>query len=447
LLIDLYLIDFSSMISNNIHTCILTLLSFSLIQAQPIEFPLRHRGSPSRYGAVAIQNLETVYMAELLVGTPPQIINITVDTGSSDTWVVAASDPYCGDPASENCAWGIYNQSQSSTYEVLNHNFNITYADHSGAYGVYASESVTLGDFHLSNYTLGVAFNSTMVYGYLGLGMESIEATELFVTPPYEYTNFLPALKDQGYIDRRAFSLYLNGPDDDCGNILFGAVDHAKYEGPLFTLPIVNNQPTEFAVAREYTVQLNEISLSNGDVLQSVAQPFLLDSGYTLTALWEDVFIFAINELFQASYNEKFGYYVRDCNFHSDLSLVFTFPGGYTIEVPLTDFVLPLEGDICLVALMPTLDAGESVAGDPVLRRMYAVYDQESWTISLGQAKLNESDCSISILPSLNSSVPPATAPVTPLSRTLSAIVTPAGSTTVASITTATSSSGNSCPA
>lgn len=410
------------------------LLCYSFVLGQRIEFPIKGYGNPS-YGnqlyphksvsPVTIQNLETVYMTEILVGTPPQVINITVDTGSSDTWVVSASDSVCGDPVNTNCEWGVFNQSLSSTYKVLNHNFNITYADYSSVYGVYASESVTLGDFHLTDYTLGVALNSTMVYGYLGLGMESIEATELFITPPYKYTNFLPALKNQGYIDRRAFSLYLNGPDGVYGSILFGGIDHAKYKKPLFTLPIVNNEPNKFATAREYTVQLNGISLSNGTVLQSVAQPFLLDSGYTLTAVWEDVFNYAIKDLFQASYDDNWGYYVRTCDFESNLSLIFTFPGDYTIEVPLSDFVLPLENNLCMIALMPTVDPGQTVAGDPVLRRIYAVFDQEEWTISLAQAKLNVTESCISMFCELKSTVPPATDTVTPLSRTLSAIISP----------------------
>lgn len=126
------------------------------------------------------------------------------------------------------------------------------------------------------------------------------------------------------------------------------------------------------------SIQLLE---SDGSVLQSEAQPFLLDSGYSFTVLFPEVYSYVI-DFFQAGYSEDVALYIRNCTFDSDLSMTVIFPGGCTIEVPLADSLLPIGGKICVVGLISTIDAGQSVARDPVLRRVHVVYDQESWAIS-----------------------------------------------------------------
>lgn len=89
-------------------------------------------------------------MAKVQVGTPPQSVLLTVDTGSSDTWVIDSTDPFCGDTDENDCIdwdYGMFNHSKSCTYKLLNYAFNITYSDLSFGYGVYASESVSIAGF------------------------------------------------------------------------------------------------------------------------------------------------------------------------------------------------------------------------------------------------------------------------------------------------------------
>jgi hypothetical protein len=39
------------------------------------------------------------YIAQVSVGTPPQNINLAIDTGSSDVWVIASTADLCTEPA------------------------------------------------------------------------------------------------------------------------------------------------------------------------------------------------------------------------------------------------------------------------------------------------------------------------------------------------------------
>ena len=111
---------------------------------------------------------------------------------------------------------------------------------------------------------------------YLGVGLPSIEG-RLPTTP---YPNLPVALKNAGAINTAAFSLYLNGSGAQIGQLLFGGVNRAKYQGPLATFDIPVNPDVGFADA--YLVPITAISLSlNGSTTQLDFEPQYgdLDSG------------------------------------------------------------------------------------------------------------------------------------------------------------------------
>ena len=70
----------------------------------------------------------------------------------------------------------------------------------------------------------------------------------------------------QGDINGYGYSLYLNNLSDQLGTLLFGGVDHDKYQGTLGVVPIINifqeiSQPIQFNVAlSSISVQIHKES-------------------------------------------------------------------------------------------------------------------------------------------------------------------------------------------
>lgn len=83
-------------------------------------------------------------------------MRLVLDTGSSDLWCNAADSTLCssfGDPCSTS---GSYDHGSSSTYEHVSFDFNITYADGSGAAGEYVTDTIHIGGIKIEDFQFGV---------------------------------------------------------------------------------------------------------------------------------------------------------------------------------------------------------------------------------------------------------------------------------------------------
>lgn len=84
---------------------------------------------------------------------------MVLDTGSSDLWCNAPSSTLC----SQNNACsssGTYDSSSSSTYSYVSSDFNITYADTSGASGDYVTDTLHIGNVAITDFQFGVGYSS-----------------------------------------------------------------------------------------------------------------------------------------------------------------------------------------------------------------------------------------------------------------------------------------------
>jgi hypothetical protein len=68
-----------------------------------------------------------------------------IDTGSSDLWCNSASSSLCEQNPDPCTASGTYDSSSSSTYKLVNNDFNISYVDGSGAAGDYVTDTLSIG--------------------------------------------------------------------------------------------------------------------------------------------------------------------------------------------------------------------------------------------------------------------------------------------------------------
>lgn len=213
----------------------------------------------------------------------------------------------------------------------------------------------------------------------------------------------LPELKNASKINHLASSIYL-GPDDkkaaNAKMLLGGAYDKAKIAGNLISMPMVD--PFDLNLSNGQTNSVNvssvEVFLTHGNNrttetygTKDVGIPVLLDTGVSSWYLTDNTMA-PIYHVFGITKQPPAGqpYFVVDCKFadpkRNDGYISVTFGPHGKIEVPLHGIVSTFPDGTCGVfasARGPTV----STFGDPFLRNVYSIFDQENFSISLGKVK------------------------------------------------------------
>ncbi|AMD22457.1 HHL313Wp [Eremothecium sinecaudum] len=340
---------------------------------------------------IDIKNRDVYYSVNVSIGTPPQEITVLIDTGSSDLWVVG-SDVKCSptDPSDPTCkALGTYDKTKSSGWSSNNTKFSIEYLDGSYGIGEWGMDAINMDGVKVDGLTFGVANESSTSIGVLGIGLPELESTS-DDNPPHYYDNLPLLLKRNGVIARNAYSLYTNQLDAKSGSILFGGVDHAKYTGQLYTVPIVStrrgtSKPSALAVSMSGLVYSSGGKKTNAVTTQI---PALLDSGTTLSYFPQEM-ADGIAKAVGATWDNKVKAYLAKCPADNDKSTFdFNF-SGVQISVPIQDYVLEaVSPGVCAFGFMP-YNNRIAILGDIFLTAAYVVYDLDKLEISLAQAKYN----------------------------------------------------------
>lgn len=373
--------------------------------------PIAHDQLRRRQSVVqqTLDNLETLYFANVSMGTPPQNFRLHIDTGSSDLWVNSANSNLCAQGGNQCGQSGIYNANDSSTYKYVNSVFNISYVDGSGASGDYATDTFRIGRTTVSNLQFGIGYVSSSPEGILGIGY-TINEVAVGRAGLQPYPNLPQKLVDDKTIKTNAYSLWLNDLDASTGSILFGGVDTDKYSGELQTLPIVPDRGT-FA---EFIIALTGMGMNgkNGSLFENENVPVLLDSGSSLMYL-PDAVVRSLYSTFNARYDSSQGAAFVDCKLADKQGSVdFNF-SGVMISVPINELVIVAAVSrgqpVCILGIAP---AGNSVSvlGDTFLRSAYVVYDLANNEISLAQTNFNATTENIQEIQSGAGGVPNAKA-------------------------------------
>jgi hypothetical protein len=318
-----------------------------------------------------------------------------------------------------NCGDGSFDSSKSSSFQKVAPGFNVSYGDGTVDTGDYFTDIVGLGSITIRNMTMGLANvatngpdDPTLVQGLLGVGNVLLESEVEILNEA------VPTIYDQlvseGYINRAAFSLYLNDLDANTGSILFGAIDTTKFSGDLVSLPI---QQIEGHYLR-YTVTITSISIQDASGTRPLTDPnfevlALLDSGTSAQQLPNNV----MTELVQGlGALESGGAALVPCSYrNANASLVYQFggPNGPKVSVPFSELVQSLQGAPIFPNGEPECEffvmggaaidgtTEEVILGDSFLRSAYVVYDVANNEIAIAQAALNAASTSnILVIPS-----------------------------------------------
>lgn len=315
-----------------------------------------------------LQNEKTYYTTDLAIGSNKQVVTVSVDTGSSDLWVVGKG-AQC---TKKDCtATGVFDDSSSTSYKNMGEDFFIKYADKTSSNGTWATDEVSFGDAKITGLQFGDVTTTSLAHGVLGIARTTQENYK------QAYDNLPILLKKQGIINKTAYSLYLSSTDASKGNVLFGAIDKAKYSGELTTLPMPDSY---------LSVNLQSVSYYGEDV--TVNTSVVMDSGTTLTYLPQAVVQLLVEKLGGTASGS---HYKIPCTANTNQTLDFQFE-GVTIKVPYSDLLLRTYytdgtlSNICYLGVMETIDNKFNILGDNFLRNAYLYYDLDDKTIALAQA-------------------------------------------------------------
>ncbi|KAL4944750.1 hypothetical protein BDV06DRAFT_220040 [Aspergillus oleicola] len=362
----------------------------------------------------AIDNEETLYFCNVTVGTPGQNLRLILDTGSSDLWCNAANSTLCSSSTNSCRLSGSFDPQMSSSYSYVSSDFNISYADGTGAAGDYISDTLRIGGAEIEGFQLGIGYTSSSSEGVLGIGYPSNEV-QVARSGKDAYPNLPQYLEQKGLIKSSAYSLWLNDLGANTGSILFGGIDTGKYHGELQTLPV----QTVDGGYSELVIALTSISLdtsSRNRALASNALPaaVLLDSGSSLSYLPDSV----IEELYDdlgVIYEPSTGASYAPCSLTQDnINVTFTFSSP-KITVGIDELIID-AGDLhfsngeraCIFGLVPAGDS-TAVLGDTFLRSAYVVYDLTHNEISLARTRFDSTDSNVLEIGAGDNAVPSAT--------------------------------------
>ena len=374
-------------------------------------------------------NQETLYYANVSLGTPAQNLRLHIDTGSSDLWANVESSEICADRRGLCSAGGTYAANSSSSYRYLNSDFSVSYVDGSGAAGDYGTDTLSIGGHTLTGLQFGIGYKSTSADGILGIGYAADEA-QVNAAHQKSYANLPQALVSAGLIKSNAYSLWLDDLEANSGSIIFGGVDTDKYKGQLQTLPVQK----EFDEYAEFVITLSSMSMVDGGSTHSLNTDLptavILDSGSSLTYLPNTN---AIYTALNVQYSQQDGAAFASCSLaNENITVDFTFT-SLTISVPISELILSIDvveegrespelGDngqgsynpggtdenICLFGIAPS-QGSTSVLGDTFLRSAYVVYDLANNEISLAQTNFNSTTRHVVEIGKGTDSVPDAT--------------------------------------
>ncbi|KAK9446943.1 aspartic peptidase domain-containing protein [Limtongia smithiae] len=347
------------------------------------------------------------YLARIALGTPPQDLVLQLDARSVDLWMHSTENEMCASFDLGLCALtGVYNRTASHTSSLVRQRGNIFYDDTTYARieAIYDTLHLPDGKTHLGHFVAGAAFESTVRYGRLGLARGRV------LQPGRTSPALLNRLQADGVISNAGYSFAVLDFASSAGELRFGAVDKALFEGPLVTTGI---QQRSREVRNPHSVQIREVyfyrngkrgktlssSLRRLDVLLDPTSSWSLLPLPLARAIADQVAGGTAHSRRRrvAEYRELDGLFFVDCErMLDDAFVIFNF-WGVEIPVHVSQLISRIEvrndgAPVCAMtfkAILPKpfhgIFAEDFVIGDSILRSAYIYYDLENDKISIAR--------------------------------------------------------------
>lgn len=347
---------------------------------------------------VTLFNRDLVYTVNIEIGSEQQSVTLWLDTRSRVFYVPKTDcfaeglemDFYKRDYVStyqlQNCSFlGTFDPSHLSDFKNLSTDFLFAITSDVYGSGYLAEDTIKIGDLSIKS-KFGVCHNASAV-GVLGLGYTN-EMVLISRSEGLDQVNYLKDLVDNKVIKKQVYSIYLGPNDAEQGQLLFGALDHGKYEG---TLQTVKMSPIYYSdLEQDEILVVLDGFLGEGfseklqiPVIFDLSTPYLMFSNETIA-------LFARH--LNGSYDDYYETYEVDCNLlELDEALAFYF-SGVEIKVPVKAMLYE-SGRDCYIKFDEK--EGPDVLGLDILRYLYFVIDLDEREVSLGQAATTNEEADI----------------------------------------------------
>ncbi|ANZ76596.1 BA75_03650T0 [Komagataella pastoris] len=307
------------------------------------------------------------FLSTIEIGSPPQSITAQWDTGSSDLLVNSVTNPQC---VQDICEFGAFASNESITYSNLtdpkNLHVQFSFASGSQVDDKLVSDTIFVDSKKIPRFNFALVSNGDL-YGdnIFGIGPRGNQGTFDSNGSPAFYDSFPYHLKALGLIKRLAYSFY-SGPTQ--GKVIFGGVDHGKYDGCLEKLHVVHDNAF-------YTL-LEAIDADDVSILDEQIH-VLFDTGTALT-LFPSFIAEKLAEFLKATYSEEYNTFVVPCDQELDFEYLHFAFQNMELSVRFKDLFLIIEDNVCAVGFDQGATEDKIIFGSSLLRNYYTLYDLDS---------------------------------------------------------------------
>lgn len=305
----------------------------------------------------------TQYVGTLGIGTPPQMLDVIMDTGSSNLWV---NSEKC---MSEGCrAHHRFDQTRSSTFQSLDIGMSVRFGS-GKIYGSLGTDAVSIGPIAVKHQTFGLIekeegsiFMSGKFDGILGLSFPALSAAK-------GHKPLMDEIIAQKRLFTNAFSFYYSDRVNEHSVVVFGEPDPNRYVGRMLWVPVTRELYWE--------VRMNDILVGHKSIsVCSKNSPCraVLDTGTSfMTGPSEDI----------AKLIAKLPLVKSDCSNRKSMPTISFNLGRYTFDLEPEFYVRKnLRHDFCHLAFValdvPAPRGPLWIFGDVFMRKYFTTFDRDN---------------------------------------------------------------------